>query len=391
LPLYVLSPTAQVWIAVIAVITIVLAALIAMTQHDLKRVMAYSTVSQLGYMFLALGSARNDIGLAVFGAAAAIFHLFTHAFFKALLFLSSGSVMHAMGNVIDMRRFSGLRKVLPITHVTFFCGAAALAGIPVFAGFWSKDEIIDADLIASHHDRFGSLYFALFMLALIAAGLTAFYTFRAYFRTFWGELKVPPEAGSHGHGAHDHGHEAHAQGVAHESPPVMTIPLIILAIGAVTIGAAFALTHWLAHFLARTPSYEKYLAPLPDEGLNWLLMGVSSIVAFAGAGIAYVMYVARPVAQPTEGVPLKLYELSQNRFYLDELYQATIVGPANALAKFSAFFDHIVDGLIDLIGTIPSWIGTALRPIQNGLVQFYALAMILGLTVFLVILTLRAG
>jgi proton-translocating NADH-quinone oxidoreductase chain L len=391
LPLYVLAPTAQLWVAVIAVITLVLAALIALTQHDLKRVMAYSTVSQLGYMFLALGSARNDIGIAVFGAAAAIFHLFTHAFFKALLFLASGSVMHAMGNVIDMRRFSGLRKVLPITHVTFLCGAAALAGLPVFSGFWSKDEIIGTSLIASHSDRYGSLYFALFMLALIAAGLTAFYTFRAYFRTFWGELKVPPEAGSHGHGSDGHGHDAHAQGVAHESPPVMTIPLMILAVGAVTIGAAFALTHWLAHFLARTPSYEKYLAPLPDEGLNWLLMGVSSIVAFAGAGIAYVMYVARPVAQPTEGSALKLYELSQNRFYLDELYTATVVKPANALAKFCAFFDHILDGLIDLIGMIPSWIGTALRPIQNGLVQFYALAMILGLTVFLVILTLRAG
>lgn len=391
LPLYVLAPTAQLWIAVIAVITMLLAALIALTQNDLKRVMAYSTVSQLGFMFLALGSARNDVGLAVFGAAAAIFHLFTHAFFKALLFLASGSVMHAMGGVIDMRRFSGLRKVMPITHVTFFCGAAALAGIPLFSGFWSKDEIIDTDLIASHHERFGSLYFALFMLALIAAGLTAFYTFRAYFRTFWGDLKVPPEAGSHGHDSHDHGHDAHGHGAAHESPPVMTVPLMILAVGAVTVGAAFAITHWLGHFLARTPSYEKYLNPPDHEGLNWLLMGVSSIVALAGAGVAYVMYIARPVKAPTEGIELRLYEVSQNRFYIDEFYNWVVVAPANALARISAFFDHIIDGLIDLIGALPSWIGSALRPIQNGLVQFYALAMILGLTVFLVILTLRAG
>jgi NADH-quinone oxidoreductase subunit L len=400
LPLYVLAPTAQAWVAVIAVITMLLAALIALTQDDLKRVMAYSTVSQLGFMFLALGSGRDR--LAVFGAAAAIFHLFTHAFFKALLFLASGSVMHAMGNVIDMRRFSGLRRVLPITHATFLCGAAALAGIPIFAGFWSKDEIVDTALIASHHESYGSLYFGLFVLALLTAGLTAFYTFRAYFRTFWGDLKVPPEAASHGHGEpgatgdHDHApiaHSvAHASGSAvHEAPPVMAIPLIVLAIGAVTVGFALGATHWISHFLARTPSYERYLAPLPEEGLNWILMGASTVIALVGAGIAYWMYVARPVAAPTEGPALRLYELSQNRFYVDEIYQAIIVLPARALARISAFFDQIVDGLIDLIGAAPSSLGSALRPIQNGLLQFYALAMILGLTVFLVILTLRAG
>jgi NADH-quinone oxidoreductase subunit L len=200
-----------------------LAALIALTQHDLKRVMAYSTVSQLGFMFLALGSGRS--ALAVFGAAAAIFHLFTHAFFKALLFLASGSVMHAMGHVIDMRRFSGLRHVLPITHVTFLCGAAALAGIPIFAGFWSKDEIVHTTLIASHEPSYGALYFVLFVLALLTAGLTAFYTFRAYFRTFWGELRVPPEASEHhrdeaGASGHSHSAGAHEHGAhgVHESP-----------------------------------------------------------------------------------------------------------------------------------------------------------------------------
>jgi proton-translocating NADH-quinone oxidoreductase chain L len=396
LPLFVLAPTAQLWVAVIAVITMLLAALIALTQHDLKRVMAYSTVSQLGFMFLALGSGRGE--LAVFGAAAAIFHLYTHAFFKALLFLASGSVMHAMGNVIDMRRFSGLRRVLPITHATFFCGAAALAGIPIFAGFWSKDEIVDSALIASHGPTYGSLYFVLFVLALMTAGLTAFYTFRAYFRTFWGELKVPPEASSHHHDEpgdahHQRSPEADAPGSpsgVHESPPVMAVPLIILAIGAVTVGAALGATHWISHFLARTPFFERHLAPLPEEGLNWGLMAASSAIALGGAFVAYWMYVAHPVSAPTGGLALKLYDLSLNRFYVDEIYQAIIVLPANVLARISAFFDAIVDGLIDLVGAAPSWLGAALRPIQNGLVQFYALAMILGLTVFVVILTLRA-
>jgi NADH-quinone oxidoreductase subunit L len=292
-----------------------------------------------------------------------------------LLFLASGSVMHAMGNVIDMRRFSGLRKVLPITHITFLFGASALAGIPIFAGFWSKDEIIHTNLLECHDRTYGPLYFVLFIVALVAAGLTAFYTFRAYFRTFWGDLRVPEEAEAHGHHVH-------------ESPPVMTVPLIVLAFGALTVGMALGATHWLAHFLSRTPAY-KHLEPLPEEGLSIPLMLASTVIAVAGAAVAYVMYVARPVSAPTEGVALKLYTLSQNRFYFDELYRAIVVHPMNALARIAAFFDHIVDGLVDLVGAAPSWIGTALRPIQNGLVQFYALAMILGLAVFLAILTLR--
>jgi NADH-quinone oxidoreductase subunit L len=217
-------------------------------------------------MFLALGSGRGE--LAVFGVAAAIFHLFTHAFFKALLFLASGSVMHAMGNVIDMRRFGGLRAILPVTHWTFFCGAAALAGLPPLSGFWSKDEVVDTTLLASHGPRYGAIYFVLFVLAMLTALLTAFYTFRAYFRTFWGEVRVPPEAGAHGHRHTDHANhhdahshagadpvhaespEAHITGIAHESPPVMAIPLMVLAVGAVVVGMALGPTHWFGHFSA---------------------------------------------------------------------------------------------------------------------------------------------
>src|SRR5256885_6579630 len=194
----------------------------ALTQTDLKRVLAYSTISQLGYMFLALGAGVR--GLAELAVVAAIFHLFTHAFFKALLFLASGSVMHAMGNVIDMRRFSGLRHVLKTTHWTFLCGAAALAGVPLISGFWSKDEILTVTLNAS--DGLFDVYKLLLFIALFTAGLTAFYTFRAYFLTFWGEVRIPEEAGHH----------------AHESPPVMLVPLQVLAIGALSVGVVFVPT-----------------------------------------------------------------------------------------------------------------------------------------------------
>src|SRR5262249_25552207 len=159
--------------------TALLAALIALTQTDLKRVLAYSTLSQLGYMFLALGCAAGSPDLATFAVIAAMFHLFTHAFFKALLFMSAGSVMHAMGGVIDMRRFGGLRKLLPVTHGTFLCGALALAGFPLLSGFWSKDEILGAAWQAGRRSGYGGLYTALFVVGMVTAFLTAFYTFRA--------------------------------------------------------------------------------------------------------------------------------------------------------------------------------------------------------------------
>ena len=227
--------------------TALLAALIALTQNDLKRVLAYSTVSQLGYMFLALGSGTTA-ELVPLAVVAGVFHLFTHAFFKALLFLAAGSVMHAMGNVIDMRRFSGLRKVLHTTHWTFLCGALALAGFPFLSGFWSKDEILGATFERRGEGRpFRTVYVLLFITGLVTAGLTAFYTFRAYFMTFWGEERIPHEAGHH----------------AHESPPVMTVPLGVLAVGAVFIGfvvepltgffSGFLNTYWLGNFLVRGP------------------------------------------------------------------------------------------------------------------------------------------
>src|SRR5262249_32707573 len=228
-PLFARTPDAQAIVCWVGGITAILAAFLALGQYDLKRVLAYSTVSQLGYMFLALGT-LGAVSPA-FAVTAAIFHLFTHAFFKALLFLSAGSVMHAMGDVIDMRRFGGLRKVLPVTHITFLCGALALAGVPLLSGVVSNDSILGAVVGAGEWAG----YYVLFAVALATAGLTAFYTFRAYFLTFHGPTVIPPEAGEH----------------AHESPPVMTVPLIVLAVGAVLAGlVAETFTGWFSRFLS---------------------------------------------------------------------------------------------------------------------------------------------
>jgi NADH-quinone oxidoreductase subunit L len=381
LPLFVLAPEAQLIVAFIGCFTALLAALIALTQTDLKRVMAYSTISQLGYMFLGLGSGVS--GLAVIAVTAAIFHLFTHAFFKALLFLASGSVMHAMGGVIDMRRFGGLRKVMPTTHWTFLCGAAALAGFPLLSGFWSKDEILAADFEAGARSLYPAVYTALFYAAEFTAGLTAFYAFRAYFLTFWGEEKIPPEAGHH----------------AHESPPVMTVPLMILAVGAVAVGFVVGpLTGWFAHVLehhwlkALLPVHEEIAHDAaPHQGINWPVMVGSSAVALLGIALAYWMYVVK------KNVPDKLaraapatYQASRNRFYLDELYLIFIVRPVEVLALVCRFIDQwIVDGLVDLIGQVPALIGEKFRPIQNGLVQLYGLVMVLAVAGFLIALLMR--
>jgi NADH-quinone oxidoreductase subunit L len=405
-PLFMLSPDAQVVVATLGCITAILAAAIALTQNDLKRVLAYSTLSQLGYMFMALGSGVASAGEAFvnFAVLAAMFHLFTHAFFKALLFLSAGSVMHAMGNVIDMRRFGGLRKILPHTHWTFLCGALALAGFPFLSGFWSKDEILDAAFHAGNHPgHYSAWYLLLWIVGLITAGLTAFYTFRAYFLTFWGELRIPHEAGEHhGHtqqvaqieaGSHYHGpadtgpqtHAPHTTGEhGYESPPVMTIPLMILSVFAVGVGLVLGPTGLFHGFLSHTPG----MPPPEEEHLNYFMMSLSTVIALAGIGVAWLMYVRQPdlparLAQSMQG----LYQLSLNKFYIDELYDSLILAPLAGFTTFLRIFDlYVLDSLVDLVGYLFRWLGYRFRPVQNGLVQFYALAMVLGLTVFLIAL-----
>ncbi|HYV38959.1 MAG TPA: NADH-quinone oxidoreductase subunit L, partial [Gemmataceae bacterium] len=378
MPIFGLAPEAQLVVACIGGFTALLAALMAVTQTDLKRVLAYSTVSQLGYMFMALGSGLASEHLAGLAVTAAIFHLFTHAFFKALLFLGAGSVMHAMGGIIDMRRFGGLRKVLPITHWTFLCGAAALAGAPLLSGFWSKDEILSVVLDANTPDR--RIYSVLFLVGLLVAGLTAFYTFRAYFMTFWGEQKVPHEAGHH----------------AHESPPIMTVPLIILAVGAVAAGIvvgnpithtfqSYLYDHWIMNNLAG-------LGPTEHEhAVNLWVMAGGSLMAIGGIGLAWWMYIKQPgsAAAFAQTEP-RLYQLSRNRFYIDELYDIFIVKPLTGLSIFCRLFDqYVVDGLVDLLGQVPRMAGQLCRPLQNGLVQFYALLMVLGAGGFLLAVLLR--
>jgi NADH-quinone oxidoreductase subunit L len=386
-PIFMAAPDAQLVVACLGGTTMLLAALIALTQNDLKRVLAYSTLSQLGYMFLSLGCAvkiGSDKSLVTFAVTAAMFHLFTHAFFKALLFLGAGSVMHSMGHVIDMRRFSGLRKVMPITHQTFLCGALALAGFPLLSGFWSKDEILDAAYKASQEGPYASVYFALLVAAVGTAGLTAFYTFRAYFKTFWGELKVPEEAFHHGHGHDDHGHGSHGHHepkASHESPLVMTVPLMVLAVFAVAVGLLLGPTHLFAHFLEKTPGW-----PHPAEAkLNYPLMAIGTAVVLAGLALAWLMYVKSPAlpAQLARAAPLA-YRVSQDKFMIDEIYAGAIVKPAEGLANVARGVDAGgVDAAVDMVGLAPAKLGELFRPIQNGLVQFYALAMVLGLTVFL--------
>jgi NADH-quinone oxidoreductase subunit L len=405
-PLFMLAPDAQLVVATLGAITMLLAAVIALTQNDLKRILAYSTLSQLGYMFLALGCGVAVVGqsFVTFAVLAAMFHLFTHAFFKALLFLSAGSVMHAMGNVIDMRRFSGLRKVLPHTHWTFLCGAMALAGVPLLSGFWSKDEILDAAWTAGTHpeNRYRLWYLVLWLAGMVTAGLTAFYTFRAYFMTFCGELRVPPEAAEHhGHahaeaGPHHHGptdtgtqtHAPHTTGEhGYESPPVMTVSLMILSIFALGVGAALGPTHAFFHFLSHTPGL-----PVPGHvELNYTMMGVSSLVALAGIGLAWLMYVRQPdLPRRWASAAQGLYQMSLNKFHIDELYDALILKPLAGFTAFIRIFDlYVLDALVDLVGYLLRWVGFRFRPVQNGLVQFYALAMVLGLTVFLIALVTK--
>jgi NADH-quinone oxidoreductase subunit L len=368
-PLFMASEHALEVVALIGCFTALLAALIALTQTDLKRILAYSTISQLGYMFLGLGAAT------LVGVTAGMFHLFTHAFFKALLFLGAGSVMHAMGGCVDVRRFGGLRRLLPWTYGTFLVGCMALAGFPLLAGFFSKDKILEAV-----HQQTGTLYQVLFWAAVGTAFLTAFYTFRAFFLTFHGEERLPdPQVGTPA------GHHAH------ESPLAMIGPLVVLAAGSVVVGY---FSQWIFDFLERTPSLAYGSLPREAAGgehaADGLVVGVSVVVVLAGIAAAWLLYVGRralvePLTRTMDS--LRLYRLSHGKFYFDEIYGLLVVKPLGALAWLSYFVDrYLIDGLVDLCGLLPKGLGFLLRPLQNGMVQFYALAMVLGLLVLIVAL-----
>lgn len=358
-PLFAASEEAQLAVACIGGFTALLAGLIALTQFDLKRVLAYSTISQLGYMFLALGTGSRA------GIVAGMFHLVTHAFFKALLFLGSGSVMHATGTV-DMRQFGGLRSRLRITHITFLIGCLALSGFPLLAGFWSKDAILTAVYERSVVPSYAGFYTTLFWVATCTALLTAIYTFRAFFLTFYGPAQHPSEAGES----------------PHESPASMWIPLAILAVGSCLIGLVH---HPLEHVLLQTPSLTGL--DVTEVGhVTWIPL-MSALVALAGIGLAGWFYLrGGELLDRITGLLKRcgLYQLSEEKFYLDTLYWGFIIWPLRCMALICYAVDRwIIDYLVDFCGRCPRSFGSLMRSLQMGLTSFYALAMVLGLLVLM--------
>ncbi len=370
-----LSNVAMALVAAAGTFTCFMAATIAPTQFDIKRVIAYSTLSQLGYMFMACG---------VGAFAAGMFHLFTHAFFKALLFLGAGSVMHAMHHApdpTDMRYMGGLKKYMPITFITFFIASLSISGVPGLAGFFSKDEIL--------WSAFASVYpwgKIVWLVGTLVAGLTAFYSFRVVFMTFFGEFRGKEVL---------HGHEPH------ESPKVMTIPLIILAVGAVVTG-------WIGipHVLGGENHFAKFMEPvlghphfyLPhgwedkEAILELLLMAVSTAMGLLGIYIAYLVYMKRPELQRLipERWP-RLYRYLYNKWYWDEIYDALIVKPTFFTAR--AIIQGVLDSIVieGVVNGVPDLIrrgGENIRRIQNGVVHTYALVMATGAAVVLLLIYL---
>ncbi len=397
--LFAASPTALLVVAGVGGLTAVFAATIGLAQNDIKKVLAYSTVSQLGYMFLGAGAGAF---------AAAIFHVFTHAFFKACLFLGSGSVIHACGGEQDMRKMGGLRKHMPATYWTFLVATLALAGIPIFAGFFSKDEILGKVFAAGAGNLHGhgTAYLVLWGLGVTGAFLTAFYMFRAVYMTFHGEFRggsapgfTPGGRGGHGGafvpgGAGD-GHEAppnHDDQAhhLHESPGLMVWPLRILAAGSVLvgfvgIGKAVTLNvdlNWFEHFLHPVaPGVEIEGAHL-GLGVEWLLIGLSVGVAVGGILLAKRFYFGpeagtRP-ARLAEAMP-GLYRTLVNKYYVDEGYDRFIVRPLNTIAYglWKGLDTVVIDGTLVSLAFFTEITGDLLRFVQTGNVRNYAL-MVLG-------------
>ena len=381
-----MAPTTLHVIAVIGVATALVAASIALTQYDIKKVLAYSTVSQLGYMF---------IGIGVGGYAAAVFHLMTHAFFKACLFLGAGSVIHAMHHEQDMRKMGGLKAWMPVTFITFFISVLAIAGFPPFAGFFSKDEIL---WLAASND-----HWIIWFFAVCGAGLSAFYMFRQLFMTFYGTSRA------------DH----HTQEHLHESPQVMTLPLVILAIGAVFAGfvglpgvlGGSQFAHWLE------PVIHAHEEAHASHALEWGLMAVSVSVASLGVFLAYLMY-RRESLSPAIFANLaggSLYRLFDHKWYFDEIYQVVFVNGTLLIARLGSLFDqyiidgivngaaaltrfvswlnglfdqYIIDGIVNLIANVTFGIGNKLRRVQTGNINSYLYGILIAV-VLLIIAKLR--
>ena len=361
--IYASAPTAMMVVAVIGVFTAFFAATIGLVQNDIKKVLAYSTISQLGYMFLALGAGAFSAG---------IFHVMTHAFFKALLFLGAGSVIHSMHEVQDIRNYGGLQKYMPITYGTFLVAATAISGIPPLSGFFSKDEIL--------WYSYANLGIVFWLIGVITAILTAFYMFRLYFMTFKGKEKF------------DH-HKQHP----HESPKLMTIPLIVLGVlsaigGFIGIPEIFSGEHgnffhtWLAPVF-RTAEIKLMNVASYSHFEEILLMIISVVAAASAIFYARYIYLKKPaVADRTASRFKGIYNLLLNKYFLDETYEASVVNPIvkgseNVLWKITD--NKMIDGTINGLAKLIDNISGTIKKIQNGIAQSYALIMVLGVLIAL--------
>jgi NADH-quinone oxidoreductase subunit L len=381
--LFELAPLSMTVVAVIGAATAFFAATIALVQNDIKRVLAYSTISQLGYMFLAVG---------VGAYASGIFHLTTHAFFKALLFLGAGSVMHGLAGELDMHKMGGLRDKMRTTYRTFLAGAATLAGLPLLSGFFSKDEIL--------WHAFNSSVI-LWLIGIVTAFLTSFYAFRAVFLTFWGQ---PRERELFEH--------------AHESPLVMTRPLVVLAVLAV-VGGLIGLPHLSAIEGFLEPVFASHETAHASGVLEWMLMALSAVVAFAGIVLAQYMYLVTPsLPGRLSKRYAPLYKLLSNKYYVDELYGFLFVRPFQTLAHFldsvvdpvklhdalfvrpfrglTSFLDlvldlRVIDGIVNGMGSFFARSSRVLRRVQTGYVRNYALSILVGAVLIITYLVLSGG
>ncbi len=353
--LYTLAPATLSVVAIVGLATAFLAATIALKQNDIKKVLAYSTVSQLGYMFLGLG---------VGAYTGAVFHVMTHAFFKALLFLGAGSVIHAIHNEQDIRKMGGLKKYMPITNITFLLACLAISGIPPFSGFFSKDEILAA---AYEHNKI------LWVVGVMTAGMTAFYMFRLYAMTFLGRFRGTEEQEHH----------------LHESPSAMTIPLIILAIlsvvgGFVGVPEVFAKdSHWLAHFLSPVIIKSGEEGHALDHSTEYMLMGISVALALIAIIYAWTKYSKTPETGEPEG----LGKVLNNKWYVDELYDAVFSKP---LLGMASFFKNVIeksgiDGIVNGVGRGVNYAGRQIRLIQSGQVGNYILLMVLSIVLLILL------
>jgi NADH-quinone oxidoreductase subunit L len=356
------APMALMVVAVIGTLTALFAATIGIAQTDIKKVLAYSTVSQLGYMFLACGVGAFSAG---------IFHLMTHAFFKGLLFLAAGSVIHAVGGEQDMRKMGGLRSYIPWTFLTMGIATVAIAGIPPFAGFWSKDEILWQAYSSEH----GSWVF--WLVGVITAFITSFYMFRLLFMTFFGDYRGA-QVDQHGHAHATHGHDEHGHGEPHESPMVMLVPLMILALLSV-VGGLVGIRNGFEHFL--DPVFSSGAAAegageAASKLAEYVLMGISVGVAFLGLILAYVLYISKPylpqkIADGLNG----FYTAVVNKYYVDELYAKLFVKPlvdGSTSILWQGVDRKVIDDTVNNTADGARHVSDEVRHMQSGNLRSYA-------------------